>query len=143
MWTAPLYDVFQCCTNITHRDYAGIAVFLQHTIDEVNQGNRRISEYKRCLTDEGTYIVLGGKKGKVLGAIGHMVKSMVAFRFASQTAVSFIAKHDAADLDQLATHLAKGEIVSEIERVYALDEVVAALEHLETGHVKGKLVVVP
>ena len=108
-----------------------------------NQGNRRIAEVKRCLTDDGIYVVVGGKKGKVLGAIAHMLKSLVAFRLAPQTALSFIAQHDAKDLETLAGHLEKGEIVSEIERTYPLDQVVAALEHLETGHVKGKIVVAP
>jgi NADPH:quinone reductase-like Zn-dependent oxidoreductase len=45
-----------------------------------------------------------------------------------------------ATLEELARLVVAGELVLPIDSVYPLDEVVAAFEHLETGHVRGKVV---
>ena len=48
---------------------------------------------------------------------------------------------DTAVLEHLADLIVAGELVLPIEKVYPLDEVIAAFEHLEGGHARGKIVV--
>jgi len=48
---------------------------------------------------------------------------------------------NAATLASLAALVVSGELVVPVEAVYPLGEVVAAFEHLEHGHVRGKIVV--
>ena len=47
-----------------------------------------------------------------------------------------------ATLDKLADLVVSGQLVVPIERAYPLSEVVAAYEHLERGHLRGKIVIV-
>lgn len=50
---------------------------------------------------------------------------------------------DTDTLDRLAALVVTGDIEIEIEATYRLDDVVEAYERLETGHVRGKVVIVP
>jgi NADPH:quinone reductase-like Zn-dependent oxidoreductase len=68
---------------------------------------------------------------------------MVAFSISRRRAAPMLARITADDLRILAGMLAGGTITPVIEHTYRLDEVGAAFRHLEKGHTKGKLVVVP
>ncbi|TBN56415.1 NADP-dependent oxidoreductase [Glaciihabitans arcticus] len=48
---------------------------------------------------------------------------------------------NAATLEELARLVVAGELVFDVDSTYPLDEVVAAFEHLDGGHVRGKIVV--
>lgn len=48
---------------------------------------------------------------------------------------------DAAGLATIAALADAGDVTVHVEQTYPLDEIVAAQEHLETGHVTGKIVV--
>jgi len=48
---------------------------------------------------------------------------------------------DTGVLERLAGLVVAGELVFPIEKIYPFDEVVAAFEHLEGGHARGKIVV--
>jgi len=106
-------------------------------------GNRKISHYKRCLTPTGSYVVIGGPKGRVFGPVRHMVKALVAFKFGTRRAATFIAQQNASDLELFRDLLATGNMRSVIDAVYPLDEIAAALRHLETGHARGKIIIRP
>jgi NADPH:quinone reductase-like Zn-dependent oxidoreductase len=108
-----------------------------------NIGNRKVSEYKRCLTPTGSYVVIGGPKGKVLGPIKQMLKAAVGFKMGSRRATSFIAEHRRDDMELFRDLLASGELKSVIDTVYPLEETAAALRHLETGHARGKIIITP
>jgi NADPH:quinone reductase-like Zn-dependent oxidoreductase len=108
-----------------------------------NVGNRKIGHYKRCLTPTGTYVVVGGPKGRVLGPVKHMIKAIVGFKFGKRRAVTFIAKHTRSDMELFGDLLAAGEIRSVIDTVYPLAETANGLRHLETGHARGKIIITP
>ena len=108
-----------------------------------NVGNRKISHYKRCLSPSGSYVVVGGPKGRVLGPVWHMVKALLAFKVGKRRATAFIAKHTLGDMELFRDLLASGVMRSVIDTVYPLDETAKALRHLETGHARGKIVITP
>ena len=107
-----------------------------------NAGSRSWSAYKRVLTPDATVLLVGGpKKNRLLGPIAHIVKMKLRARFASQTAIFFIAKPSSDDLETLAEWLAAGKVRAAIDRRYPLAEIAAAFRYLGEGHARGKIVV--
>ncbi len=104
-------------------------------------GNRKIAHYKRCLSDTGAYIVVGAPKGRVLGPVPHMLRSLIAFKFGSQRAAIFMAQQTPGDLEFFRELLSSGTMRSVIDRVYPFENIAEAFNHLETGHAKGKIIV--
>jgi NADPH:quinone reductase-like Zn-dependent oxidoreductase len=101
-------------------------------------GNRRFADRRRVLRPDGTLVFVGGPKtNRVSGPL----VGQVVMRMRDRRMVLFLATPVRADLETLAGLLAAGTLVPEIERVYPLAEVPAALEYLGTGHARGKLVV--
>ncbi len=109
-----------------------------------NVGNRSPAECRRVLTDDGICVVITGpKRNRRLGPIGHLVRTLVSFKFASQTAVSFTAEETAGALADLSELLESGSVVPVIERTYSLGDVPEAMRYLGTNHARAKLVVTP
>jgi NADPH:quinone reductase-like Zn-dependent oxidoreductase len=54
-----------------------------------------------------------------------------------------MAKERAGDLEQLTEHLEAGRLVATLADTYPLDLARAAMELLEAGKVRGKVVIVP
>lgn len=106
-----------------------------------NMGNRKISDYRRCVAPSGTYVVVGGPKGPLLGPMWHMIKALLAFKVGPRRATTFLAKHTLSDLQLSRDLLASGVLRSVIDTVYPLDQTAAALRHLETGHARGKIII--
>jgi NADPH:quinone reductase-like Zn-dependent oxidoreductase len=61
----------------------------------------------------------------------------------SQQFVKFFADLNQEDLNVLANLMQAGKVTPVIDRRYRLSEVPAAIEYLEEGHVRGKVVIVP
>ncbi len=109
-----------------------------------NQGNHSLKACRQVLTDDGTYLLIGGKKSNpVVGPMGRMLAAIVRFRFASQRAIPFIAKSKREDLEALMPLMAAGRLRTIIDAGYTLDQTPAAMDHLAGGHVKGKLIIDP
>lgn len=106
-------------------------------------GNRKMSHYKRCLSPAGCYVVITGPKRPILGPLSHMLKAFLAFKVGTRRAAPFIAAINHSDLELCQTLLASGEMRSVIDAVYPLDNIAEAFHHLETGHARGKIIVVP
>ena len=62
-------------------------------------------------------------------------------RFRKKEHRSYDTKYTPSDLEILATLMEEGKVKSVIEKSNALDQVVAAHTHYETGRTAGKLVV--
>lgn len=108
-----------------------------------NVGNRKMSHYKRCLSPTGSYVVVGGPKGRVLGPLVHMLKAFAAFKFGKRRAALFMARHTRSDSELFRDLLASGAMRSVIDTVYSLDDAAAAVRHLETGRARGKIIIRP
>jgi NADPH:quinone reductase-like Zn-dependent oxidoreductase len=63
--------------------------------------------------------------------------------FTSQQFVKFFADLNQDDLNLLAELMQAGKVTPVIDRRYRLSEVPAAIEYLEEGHARGKVVIVP
>ena len=64
-------------------------------------------------------------------------------RFLSQSLVPFIAKLSKEDLDILRELILTGKVTPVIDRCYRLSELPMAVQYLEEGHARGKVVISP
>jgi NADPH:quinone reductase-like Zn-dependent oxidoreductase len=100
-------------------------------------GNYPLLAYKKILTSNGIYVMVGG-------SLSQIFKSFLfgwILSFGSKKMKSVSAKANKPDLDFLAKLLEKGIIKSVIDRYYPLDKAVDAMNYLKQGHSTGKVVI--
>ena len=105
-------------------------------------GQHPLLACRGALKPTGTYVLIGGPKGRLLGPIPRLVRAMALSLVSSQRLVPMLSTENAADLAVLRDHLADGTIRPVIGATVALDEAGAALDAIGRGHTTGKTVVV-
>ena len=109
-----------------------------------NVANHSPSEYRRLLTDNGIYVMIGGggaNEQGVLGALGKALNTAVYSRFIKQKMGMMMAQPTTQDLTLLADMVQSGKLKAVIDRTYKLDQVPEAIRYVEEGHARGKVVV--
>lgn len=105
-------------------------------------GSRSWSEYKRVLTPDAKFILIGSSKtNPIIGPLSHVLKIKLASLRATQKVNFFIAKLNKADLIFIQELIEAGKVTPVIERTYSLRNLPEAMRYLGTGHVQGKLIV--
>ena len=104
-------------------------------------GNRSLSDCRRVISHKGVYVLVGGPKGRWLGPVPRLLRTLLASPLVSQRMVGMLAKQTAEDLAVLKELLESGAVVPVIDRCYTLSEVREALGHQEDGHARGKTVI--
>ena len=100
-------------------------------------GNYPLLAYKKILTSNGIYVMVGG-------SLSQIFKSLLfgwILSFGSKKMKSLAAKANKTDLELLATLLEKGNIKPVIDRRYSLDKTADAMNYLKQGHPTGKVVI--
>jgi NADPH:quinone reductase-like Zn-dependent oxidoreductase len=100
-------------------------------------GNYPLIAYKKILTSNGIYVMVGGSLSQVF-------KSLLfgwILSIGSKKMKSLAAKANKTDLELLAKLLEKGIIKPVIDRRYSLDMTVDAMNYLKQGHSAGKVVI--
>jgi NADPH:quinone reductase-like Zn-dependent oxidoreductase len=100
-----------------------------------------LASVRRALTPTGTLIPNSGRGGRWLGPLGRIVRARVVSAFTRQQLKPFTSVEKRQDLLLLADLLATGQIMSVIDRTYALDEAADALRYVAAGHTRGKVVI--
>jgi len=105
-------------------------------------GNRRLSHLRRALKPRGTLVIGGGEGGgNWFGGIDRQLRAMMLSPFVGQKLTSFVSVVNQRDLQQVADLAARGVITPAVERVFKLDQAAEAIEYLEQGRARGKVVV--
>ncbi len=102
------------------------------------QAYHSIIDYKRALSANGIYVMVGGSSalvGKLL-LLGPLI-SMTG----SKKLGLLMHKPDANDLDIMKTLFTVGKTEPAIDKCYPLSEVAEAIRYYEEGHVEGKIVI--
>jgi NADPH:quinone reductase-like Zn-dependent oxidoreductase len=110
-----------------------------------NVANHSLSEFRRLLTPNGIYVLIGGggvTEQGFLGGLGKALKTAVFSKFVSQQMGMMMADPSNKDLTLLADMMQSGKIKPVIDRTYkSLSEVPEAIQYLEEGHARGKVVI--
>jgi len=105
-------------------------------------GNRRLSELRRALAPRGRLVLVGGETGgRWLGGSERSIRALLLSPLVRQKLATFIASENAADLLVLRDLIEAGTLTAAVERTYPLSEVAAAIDHLQDGHARGKIVI--
>jgi NADPH:quinone reductase-like Zn-dependent oxidoreductase len=106
-------------------------------------GNHTLSACRRVLNPQGTYIPAGGEGGRwMIGPLARAIATFVLSRFVSQKLVIFfLAKASKEDLIMMHKLMNTGKVTPVIDKRYKLSEVPEAIEYLEAGHARGKVVI--
>ena len=110
-----------------------------------NVGNHTIAERRRVLAPNGICVLAGmGSAGKHEGQWSRLagnLKSFFVSPFISQKFKFFIAKVLKPDLTVLRDLMQDGKLTPVIDREYPMSKTAEALDYLEEGHARGKVVI--
>jgi NADPH:quinone reductase-like Zn-dependent oxidoreductase len=100
-------------------------------------GNYPLLAYRRILTTNGTYVMVGGSLSQIFKSLlfGWILST------GSKKMKSVAAKANRRDLELLAELLKKGIIKPVIDRRYSLDRAADAMNYLKQGHSTGKVLI--
>ena len=101
-------------------------------------GYHPISDYKRALSPEGTYVMTGGSGAQMFQS---MTLGPILSMSGSKKLGNLSMKANKGDLIFMKGLLEAGEVTPVIDRTYPLAEVPEAMRYLEEGHARGKVVI--
>ncbi len=106
-----------------------------------NAGSRSLSATRRALGRDGILLSATGTGGHWIGGLARVAKVALMNPFVSQRLVVVRAEPSAADLATLAELASSGSVTPFIDRTYSLDSVAKAVDYIEQGHARGKVVI--
>ena len=106
-----------------------------------NVGNRSISDLRSVMQPNGALVIVGGPKGDWIGPMTGVLKAAVVQPFVDQKLGFFIARLNRDDMKFLGELMQAGKITPVIDRRYPLGEAAKAMEYLEAGRARGKVIV--
>jgi NADPH:quinone reductase-like Zn-dependent oxidoreductase len=127
--------------DYTKEDYAASGEHYDVIIDNV--GNRSLLDNRRALTPEGKYVLSGGgpDEGNWIGPMAKPIGALLLSPFISQQMGAMLAELNQKDLAILADLMQAGKVTPVIDRQFKLSETPAAVQYLEGGHARGKVVI--
>jgi len=116
--------------DYTKEDFTRLGRSWDLVLDAV--GNQSLGAIRRAIGENGKAVMIG---------FGSMTRLMSMALMGGKNVAIISAKANASDLDRLAKLAEDGKLSPQIEKVYPLAELPAAMAQLETGRVRGKLAV--
>jgi NADPH:quinone reductase-like Zn-dependent oxidoreductase len=105
-------------------------------------GHRPLRRLRRSLTPRGTLVIVGSETGgRWLGGFDRTIRALLLSPFIRQTLAPLANSENAADLVVLTGLVESGKVTPVIDRTYPLEEAAAAIERMQAGQARGKLVV--
>jgi NADPH:quinone reductase-like Zn-dependent oxidoreductase len=101
--------------------------------------SRSMFDYRRALSPAGVFVCVGGSLPTILQAFS--LGPVMSMTGSKKLGIVTWRPNDQRDLAALAALFAAGKVVPIIDRRYPLSEVPQALQYLEEGHAKGKVVI--
>jgi NADPH:quinone reductase-like Zn-dependent oxidoreductase len=108
-----------------------------------NAASRPLAATRRLLTRRGVLVLNNGNlHSRWLASLPRMARGMLTSPFVAQRIRPNVQRWSREDLAELGGLVATGRMTPVIDRTYALSETAEALEYLDDGHARGKVVVV-
>jgi NADPH:quinone reductase-like Zn-dependent oxidoreductase len=102
-------------------------------------GYRSLSDYKRALRPEGTYVNTGGTLAHIF--LSMLLGPLLSKKGGKQLRSLASVQQSQKNLVEVKELLEASKIVSVIDRRYPLSEVPEAFRYFGEGHAKGKVVI--
>jgi NADPH:quinone reductase-like Zn-dependent oxidoreductase len=105
-------------------------------------GNTSLRRLRHALNPTGSLVIVGGEsKGNLTGGFGRSLRAPLVSLFVRPRLTMLASKEHHADLTPLTKLIDDGKLTPSIDRTYRLDEASEAMRQLETGTVRGKIVI--
>ena len=101
--------------------------------------SRSIFAYKRALSADGVFVMVGGSLAAILQAF--LLGPLISMTGSKKLGIVMWKPNKKEDLAILEELFEAGKVVPIIDRRYPLSETAEALEYLEEGHARGKIVI--
>ena len=121
--------------DYTQEDYTQTGRQYDLIVDVV--ARRSISDYKRALTPQGTFVVIGG-------SIATILQTATLGTWYSKSGgkqMSLLMHRPNKDLASIIALFESGQVVPVIDKCYSLPEAAEAIRYLGAGQAKGKVVI--
>jgi NADPH:quinone reductase-like Zn-dependent oxidoreductase len=125
--------------DYTKEDFAQSGQRYDIVLDNV--GNRTLSELRSVLEPDGALVIVGAGKGDWIGPLSLALKATIVKPFVDQDLGFFVATFEQEDMKFLAGLMQAGKLTPVIDRRYPHSEAAKAMEYLETGRARGKVIV--
>jgi len=106
-----------------------------------NVENRSLADCRRALTPGGTLVLNSGSGARGLRLLVRLLLPLALSPFVQHRLRRYLSTPNHADLVMLSELVESGTLRPVIDRTFPLEEVPAALRHIETGHAAGKVVI--
>jgi NADPH:quinone reductase-like Zn-dependent oxidoreductase len=105
-------------------------------------GNPSLARLRHVLTPHGTLVIAGGEtSGRWLAGFDRQLRALLLSRFVGQRLTTFVSTQNHDDLIVLTELIDAGQVTPVIDRTYPLSEVPKAIQYLQDGHARGKVVI--
>ncbi len=125
--------------DYTQKDFAQGSERYDIILDNV--GNRSLADLRRVLEPDGALVIVGAGKGHWIGPLFLALKATVVEPFVDQRLGFFVASLEQEDMKLFGELMQAGKVTAVVDRRYPLNEAAQAMEYLETGRARGKVVV--
>ena len=106
-------------------------------------GNASLTRLRRALTSTGTLVIVGGEEGgRWTGGFGRSLRAPLLSVVVGQRLTMLASQERASDQERLTTLIEAGKVTPAVDATYPLDRVGEAMQHLQAGHVRGKVAIV-
>jgi len=106
-----------------------------------NAGNHSLSALRRVLTPGGTCVIVGGPYRGAIPLLARLIGAIGSSPFSSRKVAIVSARRNKEDLAILRDLMEAGKVTPVVDRVYRLSEAAQAVQYLEQGHARGKVVI--
>ncbi len=104
------------------------------------KGDRSIFDYKRALSTNGLFVLLGGSMTAIFQAM--FLGPLISMTGGKKMGLNPFKTNKSEDLAFLIKLFETGKVVPVIDRRYPLNKVSDAFRYLEEGHARGKVVII-
>jgi NADPH:quinone reductase-like Zn-dependent oxidoreductase len=126
--------------DYTKEDFTKLGV--RHDLMLDITGRRSFLTCRRILTDDATFVLIGGKMTyRGLGPLPHVAGTILKSKGRSQSATFFMADVSTKNLDSMRELIESGKVKPIVERTYPLSDAAEALAYLGEGHAMGKIAI--
>jgi len=126
--------------DYTRQNFTELAERYDLVLDNV--GSQSLLATKRVLKPHGTLVIVGGQSSDpMFGPLMRTFGAVLLSPFVGENLVMYLAEINQADLTLLADLARDGKMTSVIDRKYPLQEFATAIDYLEAGRARGKVII--